>query len=156
MSQLRIPGASARSFFPSSTSRPKSGAGRLVSLAPEAVQALRTWRAKQLEDRLAWGEAWQDTGHVFTRSDGSVVHPDSITSEFRRVQSRLDLPRIRLHDARHTWATLALKMGVPLKIVSANLGHSSITVTADIYSHVTPTMAADATAQIASSIFSAT
>jgi integrase len=85
-----------------------------------------------------------------------VVHPDSVTSEFRRVQNRLDLPRIRLHDARHTWATLALKMGVPLKVVSANLGHSSITVTADIYSHVTPTMAADATAQIASSIFSAT
>jgi integrase len=132
---------------------PKSGRGRLVALAPETVEVLRTWRRHQLEERLEWGEAWHDTGLVFTREDGTSLHPDAVTDDFRRLTFRYGLPRIRLHDLRHSWATLALEAGIPLKVVSENLGHQSIRITADSYSHVSPTMAADAVARVAQAIF---
>lgn len=132
---------------------PKSGAGRVVALAGQSVEALRARRRNQLEERFAWGEAWTETGLVFTQANGTPIHPDSVTDAFRRTVRRLGLPSIRLHDLRHTWATLALESGVPIKIVSENLGHSTIRITADTYSHVTPTMAASAVMKVAGAIF---
>jgi integrase len=132
---------------------PKTGHGRLISLAGPTVDALRRWRVRQLAERLQWGETWQDLGLVFTREDGTSLHPDSITDDFKKLCARSELPRVRLHDLRHSWATLALEAGVPLKVVSENLGHSSIRITSDVYSHVNPGMAADAVAKVASSIF---
>ena len=88
--------------------------------------------------------------------DGRPFHPERFSREFDRLLARLDFePRIRLHDLRHTWATLALEAGVPVKIVSERLGHSKTAITLDIYSHVTPTMGADAAEKVAGLIFGA-
>jgi integrase len=85
---------------------------------------------------------------VFSREDGSWVHPERFSQVFDTVVSHLadsGLPRIRLHDLRHTWATLALQAGVPAKVVSEILGHANISITLDTYSHVLPSLAEDAT-----------
>jgi integrase len=93
---------------------------------------------------------------AFCHPDARPYNPDRFSQEFDRALGRHDkLPRIRLHDLRHTWATLALAAGVPVKIVSERLGHATTSVTSDIYSHVTPTMGADAAEKVAGLIFGA-
>ena len=81
------------------------------------------------------------SGLVFTREDGSALHPASVTSRFERLVREADLPPIRLHDLRHGAATLALAGGANLKVVSEMLGHSSIGITADTYTSVLPEVA---------------
>jgi integrase len=95
------------------------------------------------------GSGWRDYDLVFTKVDGSPVHPERFSREFDRRIERWSLPRIRLHDLRHTWATLALEAGVHPKVVSERLGHSGIAITLDTYSHVTPAMQHDAAATVA-------
>lgn len=87
--------------------------------------------------------------YVFTRADGGHYHPDFVTRHFQRLVARSALPRIRLHDLRHTHATLGLAAGVPAKVMADRLGHSSVLVTLDTYSHVSPAMDAGAAALIA-------
>ena len=81
--------------------------------------------------------------------DGTPLNPDYVSDAFKRYMRRSSLPRIRLHDLRHTWATLALRAGVHPKVVQEQLGHSTISITMDIYSHAIPTMQADAVEQVA-------
>lgn len=101
------------------------------------VEALREHRELQNEDRLAWGAAWRDErGLVFTREDGSPVHPNWMIRQFARSARAAGLPPIRFHDLRHTYATLALQAGVPIKVVSTRLGHANIGITLNTYSHV--------------------
>ena len=119
------------------------------------TKALKEWRRQQLEERMEWGEAWIDGDYVFTEPDGSPPHPDRISDRFRRLGSQLGLPSMPLHGARHSFATIALQSGVPMKIVSEMLGHSSIRVTADVYSHVSPGMSAEAAEVIADQMFNA-
>ena len=83
-------------------------------------------------------------GVVFTRANGRPVHPHVLSQTFERVRVRAGLPRIRLHDLRHTHATLLLKAGAPLKVVSERLGHSSPAFTMAVYQHVLPGMQRDA------------
>jgi integrase len=131
-------------------SDPKTERGRRrIALDPETVRVLREWRKVQLEERVAWGPAWTDTGHVFTREDGTPWHPDRISKIFLRLVAETGLPRIPVHSLRHTSASLALANGVPLKVVQERLGHSSIAITADVYSHVTDGMDRDAAMRIA-------
>ncbi len=73
---------------------------------------------------------------VFGKEDGTPYHPQRITQAFARKAKTAGLPPIRLHDVRHSYATAALEAGVPLKVVSERLGHSSYTITADLYTHV--------------------
>jgi len=133
--------------------RTKKGKGRLIELDAETVACLRSWRAKQAEERLALGEGYRDDDLVFCHPDGRPYDPDRFSREFSRRVERWDLRRIRVHDLRHTWAVLALTAGVHIKVVSERLGHSSIAVTADIYSHVLPEMQADAAEKVANLIF---
>lgn len=90
---------------------------------------------------------------MFAQPDGRPTHPEYVSMAFDRRVRRYGLPRIRLHDLRHTWATLALAAGVDVKIVSERLGHASAKITWDIYQHVTPTMQADAAETVARLIF---
>lgn len=76
----------------------------------------------------------------FIIKKGELLYPDGISAQFRRIIRELDLPQVRFHDLRHTHATLMLKQGVHPKIVSERLGHSTIGITMDIYSHVLPGM----------------
>jgi len=82
------------------------------------------------------GQAYQDYGLVFSRPDGRPLDPTEFSRHFGRMLKRAGLPSIRLHDARHTYATLMLELGEGPKVVQSMLGHSSVSVTLDIYSHV--------------------
>ncbi len=86
---------------------------------------------------------------VFAREDGSPLHPDGFSQAFERAIARTGLPRIRLHDLRHTHATIALRAGVPIKVIAERLGHESPAFTMKQYAHALPGMQAEAAAQIA-------
>ncbi len=111
---------------------------RRVSIPVEAVDALKAVRARQAESRLALGSAWQKSDLVFTLGDGRPVDPGWLTKDFAKVRDRAQLDGTRLHDLRHTHASLMLMQGVHPKVVSERLGHASTQITMDIYSHVLP------------------
>ena len=102
---------------------------------------------------VAWGEAWTDCGAVFTNEDGSPIHPHTLVWHFKEAQRSAGVSRIRLHDLRHTHATLALQAGVHPKVVQERLGHSSISITLDLYSHVVPGMQEEAAAKVGAVVF---
>ena len=127
---------------------PKGKRARVVDLDDATVTVLRRHRTNQLRERMAWGEAWTDTGLVFTREDGTALHPQTATHHLRRLAKKAGVPSIRLHDLRHTHATLGLAAGVPVKVMQERLGHASSVITMDLYTHVVPGMQADAAAKI--------
>jgi integrase len=128
--------------------QPKTKAGRRsISLDPGTVQALEDVRRAQAAERLRLGGGYQDHDLVFCRADGKPHDPDSITHQFELACSRARVKRIRLHDLRHTHATLLLQANVHAKVVSERLGHSSVVVTLDRYSHVLPNMQDEAAAK---------
>jgi integrase len=136
-------------------SQPKTDAGkRTVPIPLETATALKTWRARQAEERLAYGPAWDSRGFMFTREDGVPLHPDWFSRTFDRDVRDAGLPRLRVHDLRHTWATLALQAKVPAKVVQETVGHASVGITLDTYSHVVPAMQEEAAATVAALIFS--
>lgn len=126
-------------------SEPKTARSRRTVMLPAiALDALKRQKARQAAERLAAGTAWQDSrGLVFTDGLGRSGDPSTASVAFRTAADRLGLP-VRLHDLRHTAASLMLAGGVPLKVVSEALGHSSIAITADVYSHVTPDLRREA------------
>ncbi len=113
---------------------------RRLALDPGTVEALHRHRAGQLEERLAWGGDWRDFGLVFVRGDGSPLNPSTIGQQLTVRAKQAGLPHIRVHDLRHTYATLALEAGVHLKVVSERLGHANIGITLNLYSHVSEGM----------------
>jgi integrase len=124
---------------------PESDAGnRTVALDGGTVAALREHRKRQLADRMTWGAARTESGKVFVREDGQVLHPAAITDRFHALVAEAGLPPVRLHDLRHGAASIMLAVGVPMKVVQETLGHSSSTLTADTYTGVYPTVAAEA------------
>ncbi len=129
--------------------RTKSGKPRTIDLDAGTVATLRAVRVRQAEERLLYGSGYTDLDLVFSRPDGTSINPDNFSQAFDRRIARYRLPRIRLHDLRHTWATLALQAGVDVKIVSERLGHASAKITWDIYQHVTPAMQTDAAETVA-------
>lgn len=126
---------------------------RSVALEQRTIQSLKSLRATQAQHRLAWGAAYQNHDLVFAREDGTCVRPDYISDHFDRLVAKSGLKRIRLHDLRHTHATLMLSAGVPAKAVSERLGHASIALTLDTYSHVLPALGEDAAIRAASAVF---
>jgi len=135
-------------------SEPKTARGRRsVSIDPTTAAVLVAHRKRQLEERLAWGPAWQDSGYVFTTEDGRVLHPQRVTQVFKRLASEAGLPPIRLHGLRHTAATLALTAGIHPKVVSERLGHATVGITLDTYSHVGEGLQEEAATRVAGMIF---
>ena len=117
----------------------KSRSGRRsIVLTDDAIRELKAHRKRQLQERLLMGEAYQDHGLVFCKEDGTPLDPREFTKRFQRHLEAAGLPRVRLHDLRHTHASLLLARGVHPKIVQERLGHSSITMTLDLYSHLVP------------------
>jgi len=124
---------------------PKTARGfRSVALDPDTVHLLRRHRTRQVEERLAWGKAYRDQDLVFARENGEPIHPDHASKHFAHLVAGTGRPRIRLHDLRHTHASVLLRSGVQPKVVSDRLGHSSIAITLDTYSHVLPSTDAEA------------
>jgi integrase len=133
--------------------QPKTRSGvRAVPLDSLTMAVLAAHRTRQEGERSRWGHGWSDTGLAFTREDGTPFRPEYLTHLFRKLVDAAGLPRIRLHDLRHTSASLALAAGIPVKVVSARLGHSSTVITSDLYTHVIPAVAQDAADQIAALI----
>jgi integrase len=131
-----------------------SGSRRTVYVHDATIKALRQQRQLQAEERLAAGPAWDtDNDLVFRNVTGGPVNPDWFSRHFDKLVEQADVPRIRLHDLRHTNATLSLKAGVHPKVVSERLGHSSIAITLDLYSHVTPGISREAAATVESMMF---
>lgn len=126
---------------------------RAVDLDRETTSLLQAHRRKQLEDRMATGPDYTDGDLVFAKPDGTYYVPDSVSEAFERLVRKSGLPRIRLHDLRHGWATLALQAGVHPKVVSDRLGHASIAVTLDTYSHTIRSLDTDAAEKVAGLIF---
>ena len=142
--------------------RPKNGAGwvledcktersrRVIPLVPETVEALIRHRDRQAVERLVAGESYNDHSFVFAAPTGEPWRVDGVHKyHWLPMLKRLNLPRVRLYDARHSCATMLLEAGQPMRVVQEVLGHASMTLTADTYSHVTPAFkrqAADALA----------
>lgn len=118
--------------------RPKTASGedRVVDLDQATVGVLLSQKLAQDTERAAWGEAYSDHGLVFAREDGTPIPPSTVSSEFARLCDGAGLRHIRLHDLRHGQASLMLAAGVPIAVVSKRLGHSSISITSDTYSHL--------------------
>ncbi len=119
------------------------------------VAALREHRKRQTAERLQIGAGWQDLDLVFCRVDGAPLHPERFSRSFTDRVRQLGLPKIRLHDLRHGWATLALAAGVHPKVVQERLGHANISITLDTYSHVTAGLHGDAAEKVAGLVFGA-
>lgn len=117
---------------------PKRQSRRLLDLGPTAVLALRAHRERQEANLAMLGVDLADGDLVFSKPDGSPTLPDTLSHAFTRIATRSGLGGVRLHDSRHTHATLMLRQGVHPKVVQERLGHSTISVTLDTYSHVTP------------------
>lgn len=129
---------------------PKTRRGtRLIPIDTYTAAQLGRHRDGQGVERLAWGPAWNDAGLVFTRENGLPLRPEYATRHFQALAAKAGLPAIRLHDLRHTNASLSLQAGVDLKVVSERLGHSQISVTADLYTHVNLGLGRTAADQIA-------
>jgi integrase len=110
---------------------------RTLALDPVTVDALREFLVRWDELKQEFGHAGQ---HLFCHPDGRPIHPDTITEWFARLSWAAGLPPIRPHDVRHSYATASLRAGVPVKVVSERLGHSSVSFTQDTYMHVIPGM----------------
>lgn len=112
---------------------------RVVDIDDETVDVMAKWSARQGSEREQWGQAWIDTGHVFTSEDGEPVHADHVAQRFERLmRDAPEVPAIRFHDLRHTHASLLLAAGIPVLDVARRIGHASAAVTLNVYAHVIP------------------
>ena len=138
-------------------SPPKSDKSRRrLVLDPDTVRVLKTHQEAQRRDRELLGSLVGRGDAVFADPDGQPIHPDVVTRRFKTLVRQSGLPPLRgPHDLRHTWASLALAAGVHPKVVSDRLGHSTISITIDTYSHAIPSLDADAAATVASQLFKA-
>jgi len=131
-------------------STPKTKRGRrLVALDPATSACLADLRVRREEEARGRGEVLRDTDYAFTALDGTPIHPERVTRLFRRAIEEAGVPLIRLHDLRHTHATLALSAGVHAKVVSERLGHANIGITLDTYSHCLPALSEEAACRVA-------
>jgi len=135
---------------------PKSDAGRrVIALDKTTITALREHRTRQQAERAAAGTRWAETGYAFTTVTGTPFRPDRMTRQFAKLVAASGLPPVTLHGLRHGAATLALAAGADLKIVQDQLGHSTITLTADTYTSVLPETARTAAEHTAALLFPA-
>jgi integrase len=120
---------------------PKTAKGkRLIALSPSAASVLREYEEKQKLEKAMLGLSINSDDLVFCHIDGKPLLPNTVTHAWTRLVKRIGLKPIRLHDARHTHASLMLKQGAHPKIVQERLGHAGIQITLDTYSHVSPSL----------------
>jgi integrase len=131
----------------------KTGQGRrTIDLEPNTVAVLRAWKKRQMEERMLTNVRPR-TELIFAHPDGSWINPDYFSQVFDRHVAKSDLPSIRLHDLRHTHASILLKQGIPLKVVSERLGHANPAFTLSVYQHLLPGMQADAAKAFSAAVF---
>jgi integrase len=116
------------------------------------VDTLRSQKAAQAQERLMLGLGRDENGYVFATLDGGPIRPRNLSKEFSRIVERAGVRRVSFHSLRHTHASQLLRDGVHVKVVSERLGHSTISITLDVYAHTIPNMQADAAARIDASL----
>ncbi len=116
----------------------------VIALDIGTVAVLKEHRARQNAEGQEWGESWTNTGRIFTREDGTELHPAWVSELFSQLAYQAGLPPIRLHDLRHCAATLAYAAGADTKMVSSMLRHSSTNLTENTYTTVLPELAHEA------------
>lgn len=117
---------------------------RIIALSPSTTLMLNAYRERKEAEALLLDKPVQDNDLLFGSLDGKPVLPDTLSHAWLKLVKRTAVKRIRLHDARHTHASLLLKQGIHPKIVQERLGHASIQITLDTYSHVAPGLQAAA------------
>jgi integrase len=131
-------------------STPKTKKGRrMIVLDQATVSTLRRLRTAAMKEHLCRGIPWSESQPVFVTETGESYHPERVSKLFAQAAKKAGLPVIRLHDVRHSYATLALSAGVHPKIISERLGHANIAITLDCYSHCLPTLSEEAAARVA-------
>lgn len=115
---------------------------RTIDIDPGTIDVMKAWRIERAEESGGIEPRGED--RVFCKPDGSWIHPQNFSQVLDRKVAKLDVPSISLHDLRHTHATLLLKAGVPVKVVSERLGHANVAFTMSVYQHVPPGMQAEA------------
>jgi len=134
---------------------PKSRAGRRTIKLPEPLRdALRAHRVAQAEQRLAAANVWEDRGFVFCQTNGRPIDARRDWLDWKALLKAAGVRDARLHDARHTAATLLLQQGVPARVVMEILGHSQISLTLGTYSHVVPELAHEAAERMGDALWS--
>ncbi|GCE23280.1 tyrosine-type recombinase/integrase [Dictyobacter kobayashii] len=124
---------------------PKTATSKRTIILPTFIQeALKAHRAQQLQERLKAGKGWEQHNLVFCSTLGKHVKPSSLRAQFKEALQKANLPDIRFHDLRHSAATILLSMGVNVKVIQELLVHANVSITLNIYSHVTPAMQRDA------------
>jgi integrase len=118
----------------------KTGKSRAVAIPQILIDELRRHKGRQAEQRLAVGPVWENHDLVIAQDDGTPLSPDGLGIAFRRLITRVNVPRVRLHDLRHSAATLLLERGVNVKVIAEMLGHSSPNLTLSTYAHCVETM----------------
>lgn len=126
---------------------PKSGKSRSITMSPSLKKELKKVYKQNLENKLSFGQLYNDFDLVFPQKSGKPIQPTEMARNYRKIVEKSGLPYIRFHDLRHTHATLMLQQGVHPKIVSERLGHSKIGITLDTYTHVLPNMQKEAAHQ---------
>lgn len=121
----------------------KTGGIRKLTPAPQVMQWLREWKKKQASMHLLLGSKWDDTlpGLVFTNEFGHNLSNTTLSHQAKKLAEKIGKEDFRFHDLRHTYACLAIRAGDDMKTISTNLGHSSISITMDIYASFTSDMA---------------
>ncbi len=135
------------------TKEPKGTSRRTIDLGQAAVAALTVHLAQSEAERRKWDSAYTETGLVLVQEDGTGYHPARLSDLFRALARRADVPVIRLHDARHSCATLALAAGIHPKVVQQLLGHASWSTTMDLYTHRVERLQKEASSRIEAVLF---
>ncbi|MBY8871836.1 site-specific integrase [Micromonospora sp. PLK6-60] len=126
---------------------------RTLPLPPTVLAALRRHHERQATERFD-ADSWADPGLVFATAVGTPIHPRNDYRSFREIIRRTGLRQVRLHDLRHTAASVLLAQGVPARVVMEILGHSQISVTLNIYAHVAPEVAREAASRLEGALWS--
>ena len=124
---------------------------RVIRLPSPAISALKALKIHQAQERLKLGEQWQNSNKIFTTWNGKPIHPDTVSGWFHDFIKRHNLPDIKVHNLRHTNATLLIFNGTDIKTVSQRLGHANVSTTGNLYTHAIKTAderAAEALADI--------
>lgn len=140
----------ALALVPPKTARSR----RVIPLPQSVVTSLQLHQERQRRERAKGDEKWHRSDLVFSTSTGSPVHPRNDYRAFVALMKRAGVRRIRVHDLRHTAASLLLAQGVPARVVMEILGHSQIDITLNTYSHVTPPVAREAADRMGAALWS--
>lgn len=128
---------------------PKTESGvRDIYVGEDVIAVLRQAKLQYMNNAFSYGVGFQNMGFVISKKDGSPMKPDSMTQKWRRFLEAHDLPKIRLHDLRHSNATALIMAGVNPRVVQQRLGHSDVNITLNTYTHVLPEMDMEAAAKL--------